>query len=227
MHVEHERGHLSRVQIDPGTAAGARRVTGGRRMRAPKIDYSCPRAWASLAGDDGQRHCSQCDQTVTNLSAMTPSAARGFVDQHPTACLRFVADERGRVVFERRRLAVLATAASIAGCTAWHESEDVVAPPDALAIARDDAGIPDEEPADTAIHARPSSDQLDSISTGDVAAVGARPWDGPTAVAAAYDPDPPRLERRARPIPKLSRRELRRLRLRYRQRGFHVEMMGR
>lgn len=147
-------------------------------MRAPIVGYRCPLAWDSLPGDGARRSCAKCGETVTNLSAMNPAAARRFVDEHPNACIRFAADSRGRVVFQRRRFAVIATAAALTACASWQEADEVAAPPDPIASARDDATIPD------------------ALEAADV----------------PHDPDPPELHREPRPVPQLTRRELREIR---------------
>jgi hypothetical protein len=133
---------------------------------------------------------------------MSPAAARRFVAEHPTACLRFRSDGAGRMIFERRRLAVLAAAATLAGCAAWLESDELAAPPDAPAD--------DDEPA-IPNGAEPARSIAESSRD----------------AAAPVDPDPPTLTRAERPVPSLSRRELRELRRRFRSRGRVIVTMGR
>lgn len=46
-----------------------------------RIASHCTVPWASMAGDDRVRHCSQCDLPVYNLSAMSRDEAESFVRQ--------------------------------------------------------------------------------------------------------------------------------------------------
>ena len=125
-------------------------------MRAPIVKYSCPRRWESLAGAGDRRFCDGCGEHVHDLSAMEPRAAERFVAEHPGACLRFAADGRGRVVFRSRRLAVVATAAALAGCAGWDESAELASPVDE-AVGWDDrsAVVPDREVIESTDAARP------------------------------------------------------------------------
>jgi hypothetical protein len=192
-------------------------------MRAPTVRYNCPREWDELTGDRVQRHCPHCNETVTNLSAMDPAAARRFVDEHPDACLRFRADAAGRIAFDRRHLAVLATAVTLAGCTSWHEADELVAPPDALASARDEAAVPDDAWPDDEEDEDPRDDALSPEDAQPLA----RSSEGASAVPAPHDPDPPELHRAERPVPELSRRERRELQRRFRPRGRASTTKGR
>jgi hypothetical protein len=62
----------------------------------PKID-ACPLSWDDLQGNERVRHCSVCNQDVTNVSAMTEAEAAEFLATQ-TSCVRFARDEAGEVV---------------------------------------------------------------------------------------------------------------------------------
>jgi hypothetical protein len=59
----------------------------------------CPVSWAEMTGDDRVRHCSICQQSVYNLSALTRDAAEDLVRRTEwRLCVRFFRREDGTVM---------------------------------------------------------------------------------------------------------------------------------
>ena len=63
------------------------------------VPIQCFVPWDSLNGDDVARHCSSCNQTVHNVSAMSTVEAAAFVaaNEH-NVCLRFYKRPDGTII---------------------------------------------------------------------------------------------------------------------------------
>ena len=71
--------------------------------------FLCPARWDQMVGSETERHCTVCDRTVVNLSALTPEAAWSVVTSGGTTpCVRALTGPGGRLV---RAAAVAALAA--------------------------------------------------------------------------------------------------------------------
>jgi hypothetical protein len=84
----------------------------------------CSENFAAMPAVPGGRHCDRCQQTVHDLSAMTPREADRFVAARagtPT-CYRYLARRDGTLVFApeptRAPLATIVSL-SLAACTPW------------------------------------------------------------------------------------------------------------
>jgi hypothetical protein len=54
------------------------------------IASPCSVSWNEMAGDDRERFCPVCNQSVYNLSVMSATEASGFLDARgASACIRF------------------------------------------------------------------------------------------------------------------------------------------
>lgn len=64
-----------------------------------RIKTACREAWASMVGDDTQRHCARCDRPVFDLSRMTRNEIETlFANEGGRPCVRFHRRPDGRVV---------------------------------------------------------------------------------------------------------------------------------
>jgi hypothetical protein len=64
-----------------------------------RIASPCPANWEDMAGDDRSRHCSACDRTVYDLSAMTASEAVALIrEKEGRLCARLFRRSDGRVL---------------------------------------------------------------------------------------------------------------------------------
>jgi len=95
----------------------------------PVLDFidvaaPCPVSWAEMTGDDRVRHCSICQQSVYNLSALTRDAAEDLVRRtEGRLCVRFFCREDGTVMTRdcpvghlravRRQIAVAVSVAAV------------------------------------------------------------------------------------------------------------------
>lgn len=48
-------------------------------MSSPQLRFSCPREWESMAPSGEGRHCSACNQVVTDFSAMSNKEISAFL----------------------------------------------------------------------------------------------------------------------------------------------------
>ena len=67
------------------------------------FDSPCDADLDSMPSFDGgrRRFCSDCMRSVHNLSAMTRSEARAFVQDNPGACMSYTRGADGRLIFKR------------------------------------------------------------------------------------------------------------------------------
>ena len=115
-----------------------------------RFAYECPLAWENLTGGDRRRFCAQCEQHVTDLSAMTRAEASTLLAQATAPmCVRVTRDAAGNTVHASMptlpsmpsvvrafpRAALAAAAITAAGCAQVDDS-----------AAMEDSGV-----ADTAI----------------------------------------------------------------------------
>ena len=64
-----------------------------------RIANPCPASWRQMAGDDCARHCSLCDQTVYDLSAMTADEVALLLGAHDEdVCVRLYRRADGTVM---------------------------------------------------------------------------------------------------------------------------------
>ena len=71
-----------------------------------RIASPCHESWDGMTPDGRGRHCASCAKTVVDVTAMTPNAARAFVEGELPAriargdrvCVRAHADTRGRLL---------------------------------------------------------------------------------------------------------------------------------
>jgi len=125
---------------------------GNHAMRAPKVNYRCPRDWRALPGNERRRFCDGCGETVHNLSAMEPHEAEQFVEQNADACIRFRTDATGRLAFRSLALVVLAVTPSLPGCSSLDDAEEVIAPEEFDANAQ---GCPVNPPQQSEVERAP------------------------------------------------------------------------
>lgn len=104
------------------------------RGRVPVLDNlrvaaPCDEPWDSMIGDDRQRHCTRCKQSVYNLSEMTREEAEALLlDTHGELCVRYYQRADGTIVTtdcpvgvsrrSRRRILAVSAAAMAAGSIA-------------------------------------------------------------------------------------------------------------
>ena len=84
----------------------------------------CPLDYAAMDGPVERRHCAQCDQFVTNLSALTEDEARRRIAAGP-GCVRYRFRSDGTILF---RPAVVAASLGLAATAA---ASPMVRPPEA------------------------------------------------------------------------------------------------
>ncbi len=48
-------------------------------LRSLRIVQACPASWAGMEGDHRVRHCSQCDRSVYDLTALMPEEVEAFL----------------------------------------------------------------------------------------------------------------------------------------------------
>ncbi len=74
------------------------------------FSFSCPMDWDSMDGDDTRRFCGQCSKHVTNVSNMTPDAARAFLERsaNTRVCVQVAHDSQGTVQFAKTAAAAAA-----------------------------------------------------------------------------------------------------------------------
>ncbi len=77
------------------------------------FDFACPMDWDAMTGDDTRRHCGACNKHVTNLSNLTPTAARRFLERTAgsNVCVQVSHDPAGNVRFARAAVGVATMAA--------------------------------------------------------------------------------------------------------------------
>lgn len=64
-----------------------------------KVASPCTVSWHGMTGTDTIRHCSQCDNNVYNLSAMTPAEAKRLVEENEgKMCVRFYRRKDGTMM---------------------------------------------------------------------------------------------------------------------------------
>ncbi|WP_020470872.1 hypothetical protein [Zavarzinella formosa] len=63
-----------------------------------RISSPCPVEWAGMAGDNRVRHCSQCDQAVYDLSALTTAEATELISLPQQVCVRLYRRSDGTVI---------------------------------------------------------------------------------------------------------------------------------
>lgn len=64
-----------------------------------RVAKPCPASWAEMKGDDKARHCSHCNLTVYNLTAMTRSEAEELIaSRRDRLCIRYCRRTDGRVM---------------------------------------------------------------------------------------------------------------------------------
>lgn len=142
---------------------------------------------------------------------MRPAEAERFVAENPDACLRFRADQRGRVVFSGRRVAALAIATTVSACASWEE-KGATNPADApVEHVRAEPEIPiaapnDEEDAPAVEHVDPKLDSNADEPRADAEIAVTDP------IPEATDSERAPLERRVRLEPEYTRREIRQAR---------------
>lgn len=72
--------------------------------RSLRLRFACDEDWERLDGDERQRHCASCEQTVHDLSVMTRrEATELFRERPPGLCVRYSHDGKGRVLFRSER----------------------------------------------------------------------------------------------------------------------------
>ena len=65
-----------------------------------EIRTPCPKTWASLAGDERKRFCSECNLHVHNSAALTRTEAQDMVERATErVCMRIVRDAEGAPVY--------------------------------------------------------------------------------------------------------------------------------
>jgi hypothetical protein len=187
-------------------------------VRAPRLRNPCAIEWESLEPGERTRHCARCSKDVTDLSAKRPAEAERFVAANPDACLRFRADHRGHVVFSGRRVAALAVVTTMSACATWQEG-GAPSPTDVpVEHVHAEPEIPNEAPRDEEHTRVPAAEHVDPNPDPSVDAdVGAEPRiDTENAVtdprSEATDSERAPLERRVRPAPEYTRREIRQAR---------------
>ena len=69
-------------------------------LRIPAISLSspCNESWSAMNGDAAVRHCSICDQSVYNLSAMTSRQVADLFENGNRPCVRFFLRPDGTVL---------------------------------------------------------------------------------------------------------------------------------
>jgi hypothetical protein len=61
--------------------------------------FNCPAKWSEMKGDDRVRHCSQCQLSVYNISAMSREEAVDFLEEHgEKICVRFYQRADGTIL---------------------------------------------------------------------------------------------------------------------------------
>lgn len=56
---------------------------------AAAVASPCSEDWDAMVGDDRVRHCSRCQKSVYNVSALTAREAEAFLAQRGERCIRF------------------------------------------------------------------------------------------------------------------------------------------
>jgi hypothetical protein len=71
------------------------------RLDTLRVPTPCREDWEAMHGDEQARHCGVCDQTVTNLSALTRPEAEAELTrlgQLRSSCVRFLRAPTGEII---------------------------------------------------------------------------------------------------------------------------------
>jgi hypothetical protein len=63
-----------------------------------RVASPCSVPWNQMNGDDRSRHCSQCNQAVYDISALTADEAADLLASHGDVCVRLYRREDGTVM---------------------------------------------------------------------------------------------------------------------------------
>lgn len=81
---------------DPGRTPMDTTV-GKRRLEILDVKDPCTEDWTAMSGDDRERHCAVCEQSVYDLSEMSQAEAVELLARPGRVCVRFFRRADGRV----------------------------------------------------------------------------------------------------------------------------------
>lgn len=92
-----------------------------------QIAAPCNKEWDKMSGNERQRFCDHCEKHVHNFSEMTAAEVRGLIASDNDICARIKTHPDGSMITRQttrrrllsrvRRIAALAAAVAIAGCS--------------------------------------------------------------------------------------------------------------
>lgn len=64
-----------------------------------RVAKPCPASWEYMHGDDRVRHCTHCERSVYNISAMSREEAAALIESHEgRLCVRFYRRADGKIM---------------------------------------------------------------------------------------------------------------------------------